>query len=265
MSALGRLPRAAPSELPSWTPAATGRRRPRPPPRSQSAPARLRAQGRAIYERIRYCFGVNPIILTWKRSLARMLALYDRYRRPAPRFFVLLFLAFVLINLACYWCAMFTAFPEYTRGAPGAHYFKIQFPVGLLGAIFDSLSFFVTIFIIRRALRATSTLSYVAHLSVDLVIAIAATWWVLFVFTISGWIISQLGAQPQLLSHRSFLYENRALNALENPAGSLRNIYFGLVMGASAMIPTTIHLCLSLKAFVEVKWMRLARSEIALG
>ena len=125
---------------------------------------------------------MNPTIAIWKQSLARLLALYERHRHPLPRLFGLLFLAFVLINLACFWWGMFTAFPGSTRGAAGAHYFKVQFPVGLLGAVFDSLSFFVTIFIIRRALRSRSTLSYVAHLSVDLLIAILATWWVLFVF-----------------------------------------------------------------------------------
>ena len=208
-----------------------------------------------------YCFVVNSVIFVWKRSLAKLLELYDRNKRPYPRFLALLFLSFVAINLACFWFAMFTAFPESTRGSAGAHYFKVQFPVGFLGAVFDSLSFFVTVFIVRRALRATSEASYVAHLSVDLLIAIMATWWVLFVFTISGWIISQFDARPeQVLSHRTQLYEGRALDALRNPSASLRNIYFGLVMGASAMIPTAIHIWLSLRAFLEVKFVSTDRS-----
>ena len=121
------------------------------------------------------------------------------------------------------------------------------------GAIFDSLSFFVTIHIVRRALRATSGASYVAHLSVDLLIAIVATWWVLFVFTISGWIISQFDTRPdQAFRYRSQLYEDRALDAIRNPLDSWRNIHFGLVMGASAMIPTTIHIWLSIKAYLDV-------------
>ena len=148
---------------------------------------------------------------------------------------------------------MFTAFPENTRGLSGAHYFKVQFPVGFLGAVFDSLSFFITIVIVRRALRATSGASYVAHLSVDFLIAIVATWWVLFVFTLSGWVISQFDARPaQALVYRSQLYEDRALEALRDPGASWRNIYFGLLMGASAMIPTTIHISLSFKAQFEV-------------
>ena len=208
---------------------------------------------------------MNPVVLHWKASLARLLARYDRHRRPFPRFFALLFAGFVVINLGCYWLAMFTAFPELTRGYAGAHYFKVQFPVGFLGAVFDSLSFFVTVFIVRRALRATSALSYVSHLSVDGVIAVVATWWVLFVFALSGWIVSLLGAEPQLLTDRRELYEDRALTALRNPLGSVRNIYFGLVMGVSAMIPTSLHVGLSIRSLIRVKGLPLgSRSEPAL-
>lgn len=196
---------------------------------------------------------MHPVIQHWKGSLARLLALYDRQRRPFSRFFVRLFFFFVVVNLACYGLAMFTAFPELTRGPAGVHYFKVGLPVSVLGAVFDSLSFFLTVFIVRHALRATSALSYVSHLSVDLLIAIVATWWVLFVFALSGWIVSQLGAEPQLLTDRRELYEDRALAALRNPIQSARNIYFGLVMGMSAMIPTTLHLGLSLKALIQVR------------
>ena len=205
---------------------------------------------------------VNPVIATWKRSLAKLLDLYDRHKQPYPRFFALLFIGFVIVNLSCYWFAMFTVFPENTRGVHGAHYFKVQFPVGFLGAVFDSLSFFVTIFIVRRALRATSGVSYVAHLSVDFLIAIVATWWILLVFTLSGWVISQFDARPaQALLYRSQLYQERALEALENPAASWRNIYFGFLMGASAMLPTTIHIWLSFKAHVEVYVLATSRQD----
>ena len=157
---------------------------------------------------------------------------------------------------------MFTVFPENTQGIHGTHYFKVQFPVGFLGAVFDSLSFFITIFIVRRALRATSGASYVAHLSVDFLIAIVATWWILFVFTFSGWLISQFDARPeQALLYRSQIYEDRALEAVRNPAANWRNIYFGFVMGASAMIPTTIHIGLSFKAYVEVFLLTIGRRD----
>ena len=209
---------------------------------------------------------MSTTIETWKRSLARLLALYDEIRHPFPRFFSLLFLFFVLLNLGCYWFAMYTVFPGLTQGEMGTHYFWVQFPVGFLGAVFDALSFFVTIFIIRRALRATSAGTYVLHLSVDLLIAIIATWWVLFVFTVSGWIISLVDTAPQqLLSDRAVIYEDLALAALANPRSSIRNIYFGVVMGVSAIIPTAVHIYLSMKAFVEVHVLRVGTASGSVG
>jgi len=41
-----------------------------------------------------------------------------------------------------------------------------------------------------------------------------------------------------------------AVNALANPTDNLRNIYFGLIMGISAMLPTCIHVLLFLRAFI---------------
>lgn len=38
-----------------------------------------------------------------------------------------------------------------------------------------------------------------------------------------------------------------------DPAASLRNIYFGIVMGASGMIPKAIHIWLSIRALIEVR------------
>ncbi len=197
----------------------------------------------------------------WKRSLARLLAFYEEKRATTRRFFPKLFLFFLAINLFCYWWGLFTAFPELTRGWPGKHYFRVQFPVGFLGALFDSLSFFVTVWIVRRALQTTSRRSYLGHLSIDIVIAIVATWWVLFVFSVSGWIISVWEAQPQMLVERHALYERRVSNALENPAQNLKSIYFGIIMGVSAMIPTSVHLYLSLRAFLKVRFGRARDAE----
>ena len=53
-------------------------------------------------QRLVKTFDEHPVILTWKRSLAKLLDLYDRNKRPYPRFFALLFLTFVTVNLACY-------------------------------------------------------------------------------------------------------------------------------------------------------------------
>lgn len=174
---------------------------------------------------------------------------YETKRGSIYTFCATLFLLFVLINIACYWWAMFTAFPELTRGSAGQHYFKVQFPVGLLGALFDSLSFFVTIFIIRRALRAQKTMEYISHLSLDLIIAVLATFWVLFVFSFSGWIIHLLDSIHQDLADRNEDYKRMLVDALTRPAANKRNIYFGLIMGVSAMLPTCGHIFMFLKSY----------------
>ena len=149
---------------------------------------------------------------------------------------------------------MFTAFPDLTHGAQGVYYFKVQFPVGLLGALFDSLSFFVTVYIIRRALRSTSSWEYVGHLSCDLIIAILATFWVVYVFSISGWLVKIFDGAPQDLSTRNDRYGQMLVDAVAQPGDNLRNIYFGLVMGVSAMLPTCTHAYM----FLHASFKRLA-------
>ena len=191
---------------------------------------------------------MSLVFETWKVSLGRLLDYYDTHRGSLLTFFPKLFLFFVMVNIVFYWWAMFTAFPELTVGRAGVHYFRVQFPVGFLGALFDSLSFFVTIFIIRRAVRTRSSLEYVSHLSVDLIIAILATFWVVFVFSVSGWIISLVEAAPQSLAARNDRYEQMVVDAVARPTHNLRNIYFGLIMGISALIPTLTHVFMFLRA-----------------
>ena len=165
-------------------------------------------------------------------------------------FFPLLFVFFVIVNIAFYWWAMITAFPFLVN----YHYFKVQFPIGFLGALFDSLSFFATIYIIRRALRTRSVLEYVSHLSIDLVIAILATFWVVYVFSISGWLVNLIEySSPQTLADRNDRYEGMLAAAVANPTDNLRNIYFGIIMGISAMIPTCTHICM----FIWAAWRNL--------
>ena len=125
-----------------------------------------------------------------------------------------------------------------------SHYIKLQIPVGFLGALFDSLSFFVTIWIIKRALVSQKTYEYIFHLSLDLIIALLATMWVLFVFTVGGWIISLWENAPEVLSSRGVKYTNRAVQAIQDPTGreNIKNIYFGIIMGVSAALPTSLHI-----------------------
>ncbi|MFQ5962922.1 MAG: hypothetical protein ACE5KZ_01395 [Candidatus Scalinduaceae bacterium] len=195
---------------------------------------------------------MNTIILTWKSSLRDLLTIYETKRESLITFFPKLFLFFVLLNILCYWWAMFTAFPHYIHGIERGHYFLLQFPVGFLGAIFDSFSFFVTILIIRRALNSRSSSEYIAHLSLDLVIALVATCWVLFVFSFSGWLICLLEAKPQLLSVRNEKYEQMLVGALASPSDNVRNIYFGVIMGISASLPTFVHISIFVRSSFRV-------------
>lgn len=176
-------------------------------------------------------------------------ALWER-KSQTRHFAAKLFLFFIGLNVACYWVAMLTAFPEVAFGPRRVHYFWMQFPVGILGAVFDSLSLIVTVFMVRCALASTSNSSYVMHLSIDIGIAVLATFWVLFVFSASGWMISLLGAQPESLLVRNAAYQDRLVQALQDPTGQeeLRNIYFGILMGLSAALPTLTHVYCSIHA-----------------
>ena len=203
---------------------------------------------------------INQIISYWRRDLDRALLFYESKRFQGDSFLLYLFIFFVFLNITCYWFAMVTAFPSLVFGKTFIYYFKVQFPVGFLGALFDSLSFFVTIFIVRRALLTVSTKIYIAHLSIDLVIAVLATFWVILVFIISGWAVSfieTLGQSKELIqtydhetniNKRTDKYVRTVNDALKNPSKNIQNIYFGLIMGISAILPTMIHFMMFLKS-----------------
>ena len=133
---------------------------------------------------------INQIVNYWRKDLGKVLLFYEGKRSQGDHFFLYLFLFFISVNIICYWLAMVSAFPSLVFGKTFSYYFKVQLPVGIFGALFDSLSFFITIFIIRKALLTTDTKIYIAHLSIDLAIAILATFWVVFVFIVSGWAVS---------------------------------------------------------------------------
>ena len=204
---------------------------------------------------------INQIISYWRKDLNQALLFYESKRSQGDYFFLYLFIFFVFLNITCYWFAMVTAFPSLVFGKTFGYYFKVQFPVGILGALFDSLSFFVTIFIVRRALLTVSTKIYIAHLSIDLGIAVLATFWVILVFIISGWTVSfieTLGQPEELIqtydhetniNKRTSKYVTTVNDALKSPSKNIQNIYFGLIMGVSAMLPTMIHFIMFLKSF----------------
>ena len=203
---------------------------------------------------------LTDTIIIWRLDLNRLILYYKNKKSQVEHYFIYLFLFFVILNISCYWFAMITAFPNLVFGSTFGYYFKIQFPVGILGALFDSLSFFITIYIIQKALKTTNDKVYIAHLSIDVLIAILATFWVLLVFIVSGWIVSffetlhqpielieQYDHETDLLE-RTNQYANTVNDAVKNPTRNLQNIYFGIIMGLSAMIPTSIHFSMFCKA-----------------
>ena len=204
---------------------------------------------------------INQIISYWRKDLNEHYYFTKVKDLREILFFCICLFFFVFLNITCYWFAMVTAFPSLVFGKTFGYYFKVQFPVGILGALFDSLSFFVTIFIVRRALLTVSTKIYIAHLSIDLVIAVLATFWVILVFIISGWTVSfieTLGQSEELIqtydhetniNKRTSKYVTTVNDALKSPSKNIQNIYFGLIMGISAMLPTMIHFMMFLKSF----------------
>jgi len=179
----------------------------------------------------------------WRKSLARFHERFQDVRNRTRFFYAKAFLVFAALNLACFWWALLTTYPTLLLGEKASEYVLIGFPVAYFGAIFDSLSLLVTLFMIRRALASGSNVKFFAYLSVDLGIAVLATFWVLFVFVLSGWLVDLVLAQPETLADRGHLYKSRLHEALMDPFGrdNLKNIYFGVVMGASALIPTLLH------------------------
>ncbi len=211
--------------------------------------------------------GTASVIAIWRGYLTRLLRFYEKRRGSVGPFFAKLFLFFVVVNIACYWLALGTAFPERALGDETLRYVMIQFPVGVLGALFDSLSFFVTVLIVRNAVASTTNGKYLGHLSIDFVIACLATAWVLLVFWFSGWLVDLLGwatraaaapmpvVEENVLAQRAIVYQERVTNAVTDPIDpeNVKNIYFGIVMGVSAMIPTMVHLSMSVVSVT--KWM----------
>ena len=51
-------------------------------------------------------------------------------------------------------------------------------------------------------------------------------------------------AKPESLEGRNKVYADRAISVINNPTGKeeMRNTYFGIVMGFSAIIPTCLHI-----------------------
>tara|TARA_B100000035_G_scaffold270320_1_gene244592 strand:- start:163 stop:531 length:369 start_codon:yes stop_codon:yes gene_type:complete len=106
-----------------------------------------------------------------------------------------------------------------------------------------------------------STKIHIAHLSIDLVIAVLATFWVILVFIISVWAVSfieTIGYTEELIQtydHETNInksiskYVSTVNDAIKSLSKNIENIYFGLIMVYSAMLPTMIHFMMFLKSF----------------
>ena len=206
---------------------------------------------------------MEEIIKIWRTALHQVLDFYERKRGTIFIFFSDSFLFLHHSQHTLLLVGYLHSFPVLYADSRGGSLHKVTISVGFLGALFDSLSFFVTIWIIRRALASTKTRDYIFHLSLDFFIAILATLWVLFVFTFGGWLISLWEPAPENFVERSTKYTNRAVQAIQDPIGreNTKNIYFGLIMGVSAALPTFLHLLLFCWAIVKRQINKIPESE----
>lgn len=192
------------------------------------------------------------VVRRWRDGLEILVLLYEIYRPRTSRFTLRIFCFFVCTNIFCYWLALSTAFPYLLVSYKANEYFWMQIPVGILGASFDTASFFITVWIAKNAINSTKNWIFALHLSLDLVIAFLATMWVVLVFVVSGWAMSYILGNPEQLSSRSNVYHGRLLQALLFPFENIRNIYFGLIMGISAALPSCVHFLLFLRATISL-------------
>ena len=65
--------------------------------------------------------------------------------------------------------------------------------------------------------------------------------------------ISLWESVPEQLTERGNKYTARAVQALKDPTGreNAKNIYFGLIMGISAALPTFLHVTLFISSLVR--------------
>ncbi|MCG8441108.1 MAG: hypothetical protein MI723_04790 [Caulobacterales bacterium] len=189
------------------------------------------------------------IFAHWRDTLVAVNAWFHDLRARTRLFSLKAFAVFFALNFTCFWWALLTARLELMSQKP-LEYMLMSVPVAAMGALFDLLSLRVTLWAIAKALRARTNASYVAFLGIDLIIAAIATCWVLFVFIVSGWMVAQILPISESFAERADLYQGRIAGVFHSPlaAESLKNIYFGVIMGASALIPTILHASMAVLA-----------------
>ena len=90
---------------------------------------------------------LSDVFTQWRLSLLRFHDWFEELRYTTRYFHPKTFLFFVVLNLACFWWALLTAYPDLLTGPGADEYSLMGFPVAILGALFDSLSLLATIYI----------------------------------------------------------------------------------------------------------------------
>lgn len=195
----------------------------------------------------------------WRGSLRRVHGWVDHVREDR-HFLVKAFVLFFFINLICFYWALLTAYPERLHGMKAVEYTMTGVPVSLLGAVFDVVTLGIIIWAVNRALATRSNAMFLAYLSVDFIIAIVATFWVLFAFYVSGWLVAQVLPINDSFAQRTELYQERVAGLFLHPlaAESLKNVYFGLILSGSSMLPSLAHVAIAVVALAKVAHRRVA-------
>jgi hypothetical protein len=182
----------------------------------------------------------------------------DRVRED-PNFTPKAFVVFFLINLACFYWALLTAYPERLHGMKAVEYTMTGIPVSLLGAVFDIVTLGIIIWAVNRALATRNNLVFLAYLSVDFIIAVVATLWVVFAFYVSGWLVAQVLPINDSFAQRTELYHDRVAGVFLHPlaAESLKNVYFGLILSGSSMLPSIAHVVIAVGALAKIAHQRI--------
>jgi hypothetical protein len=191
----------------------------------------------------------------WKIFLEKTLNWFSEKNEKTNYFHFKLAMFFIIVNFTFFWIGLYTTYPHLLESRKAIEYQLMSIPVSLMGATFDFLSLYITIWIAKFAVKSGKTSTYFKMIFIDLAIAILATFWILFAFISSGWIVNIILENPETFNQRTELYERRLDKIFNNPLNSdnIKNLYFGILIGCSAFFPTLIHLSM---AFTSItKWL----------
>jgi hypothetical protein len=207
--------------------------------------------------RRRFAGPTVTVFSEWRTSLQSLLDRFGALRDRTPLFYPKAFAVFAAISFCCYWVALLGIYPELLSSDESLEHTIMSVPVSLIGAIFDTASLLITLFVIRRALRTDSDFAFTAYLSLGLILPVCAAVWILFAFVLGGWIVNLILSLPESFEARTILYHDRVLGLLHNPFDihNQKNFYFGVVMSFSALLPVVLHVIMGLRSAIR-SWSR---------